>query len=161
MLETLACLKRKERCAVFKAEWSNTNSSWYFFLLNQLLIPRNQSGLSGMKVTTVGPVMSSAGSDRRCFASPANHNTLYSGQPHFTLYLFSDMPNVKFKKKLRQNSYNMLYHFMGNFSKKSPTNILKSPKSTSPLSPLKTDTKRQKLLEILREALTNTEKHKR
>ena len=97
MLETLACLKRKERCAVlFKAEWSNTNSSWYFFLLNQLLlIPRNQSGLSGMKVTTVGPVMSSAGSDRRCFASPANHNTLYSGQPHFTLYLFSDMPNVE------------------------------------------------------------------
>ena len=40
-------------------------------------------------------------------------------------------------------------------------NILESPESTSPLSPLKTDTKRQKLLEILREALTNTEKHKR
>ena len=56
------------------------------------------------------------------------------------------------------NGQILLRHF---YNIVSCDNILESPEPTSPLLPLKTDTKREKLLEILREALTNTEKHKR
>ena len=46
----------------------------------------NRSRLCGIKVTAVSPVMFPAGSGRVCFALVANHNTLFTGQSHFTFY---------------------------------------------------------------------------